>query len=126
MFLRLGPRRTPQRPWGPGTSFDRCRLGRAPTQFVAAAGRNNHRSRNYLRAGAEAAFAVPVRGLPQKMNVPSLVAVTMSITPSLFRSTARTSEPAPERLWISSGTNSAPPGAFGFRTVLYTYSTGSP
>src|SRR5437016_2438782 len=57
-------------------------------------------------------------GLPQNMNVPRLVEVTMSMAPSLFRSTASTVDPTPERLWINSGMNSAPPGALGLRTVL--------
>src|SRR5580692_7868262 len=35
-------------------------------------------------------------GLPQKTNVPNLVAVRMSIAPSLFISAAKMSEPAPE------------------------------
>jgi len=38
------------------------------------------------------------RGFPQKMNAPSLVAVTISMAPSLFRSTASTSDPAPDQL----------------------------
>ena len=37
-------------------------------------------------------------GFPQKMNVPRLVEVTMSIAPSLFKSTASTVDPTPERL----------------------------
>ena len=48
---------------------------------------------------------------------PDVVDVTRSMTPSLFRSTARICEPAPDWLCTSSGTNSAPPGAFGLRTV---------
>ena len=47
----------------------------------------------------------------QKMNVPRSVEVMMSGAPSWLRSTAMKWEPTPERLWISSGTNSAPPGA---------------
>ena len=53
----------------------------------------------------------------QKMNVPSFVPVMISGAPSLFRSTAATCEPTPDRLCTSSGTNSAPPGALGLRTV---------
>jgi hypothetical protein len=43
----------------------------------------------------------------------------MSSAPSLFRSATWIIEPTPERLLISSGTNSAPPGAYGLRTVRY-------
>jgi hypothetical protein len=50
----------------------------------------------------------------------------ISTAPSPFKSAVTISEPAPERLWISYGTNSAPPGAFGFRTVRYQYKTGGP
>src|SRR5262249_44561409 len=60
----------------------------------------------------------PVRGLPKKTNAPSSVPVTMSFTPSLFRSTATICDPAPDALWTSSGENSAPPGAVLLRTVL--------
>ena len=56
-------------------------------------------------------------GVPQNMNVPWLVEVTMSIAPSLFKSTASTVDPTPERLWTNSGWNSALPGAFRLRTV---------
>ena len=56
---------------------------------------------------------------PQKMNVPRLVAVTMSIAPSRLRSSASTFDPTPLRLWTSCGTNSAPPGARLLRTVRY-------
>src|SRR5258708_1821758 len=80
----------------------------------------------YLLTGAAAVFADEARGLPQKTIVPRSVEVTISIAPSPFKSVANTSEPAPDRLWINSGTNSAPPGAFGFRTVLYQYNTGGP
>jgi hypothetical protein len=51
------------------------------------------------------------------MNVPRFVDVMMSIAPSLFRSTTAACDPMPDRLCTSSGTNSAPPGAFGLRTV---------
>ena len=63
---------------------------------------------------------------PQKMNVPRFVDVTMSITPSLLRSAANTVDPTPERLWIYSGLNSAPPGALGLRTVRNQYKTAGP
>src|SRR5258705_5000389 len=65
-------------------------------------------------------------GLFQKINVPRLVDEIISILPSLSRSTASTSEPTPERLCTSSGINSAPPGAFEFRTIRYQYNTGGP
>ena len=55
--------------------------------------------------------------LPRNANAPSSPDVTRSITPSLFRSTASTCEPAPDWLCTSSGTNSAPPGACLLRTV---------
>src|ERR1700721_4144521 len=61
---------------------------------------------------------VPSAGFPQKIYVPLLVEVTISILPSPFRSTASTSDPAPERLCINCGISSAPPGALGLRTVL--------
>jgi hypothetical protein len=53
----------------------------------------------------------------KKMNVPLAPDVTMSTVPSLFRSPMPMCEPTPARLLTSSGTNSAPPGAFGFRTA---------
>src|SRR5580704_12028084 len=65
-------------------------------------------------------------GFPQKIMVPRLVEVTTSIAPSLFKSTASTVDPTPERLCINSGLNSAPPGAFGLRTVLNQYKTPGP
>src|SRR5580765_8523605 len=64
--------------------------------------------------------------LPQKIYVPRFVDVTMSMAPSLFRSTANIVDPTPERLWINSGLNSAPPGALGLRTVRNQYRTGGP
>src|SRR5436190_11092179 len=68
----------------------------------------------------------PALGVPRNTNVPSFPDVRMSIAPSLFRSTARIVDPAPERLWTNSGTNSAPPGAFALRTERKMYSTGAP
>src|SRR6185436_4289274 len=62
----------------------------------------------------------------QKMNVPRLVDVISSGAPSLSRSDTASPDPTPDRLWMSSGTNSAPPGALGLRTVRYTYNTGGP
>ena len=54
----------------------------------------------------------------QKMNVPRLVDVMISGGAVLVQiDERRRASPTPERLWISSGTNSAPPGAFGLRTV---------
>ena len=41
----------------------------------------------------------------QKINVPRFVEVTRSTAPSLLRSVAVICDPAPERLWINSGTN---------------------
>ncbi len=88
---------------GPGTL--------APTKLETA---NSIRSRNPVRR----LFSFQCF-LPQKMNVPSLLPVTTSMEPSLFRSVASTVEPTPERVSISSGSNRAPPGALGSRTVLY-------
>ena len=68
-------------------------------------------------AEAVACYRLAAFQLFQKMNVPRLVDVMISALPSLSRSTTARCEPTPERLWMSSGTNSAPPGAFGFRTV---------
>ena len=42
-------------------------------------------------------IALPLRIVPE-INVPRFVEVTMSTASSLFRSTARTVDPAPERL----------------------------
>lgn len=88
---------------GPGTL--------APTKLETG---NSIRSRNPVRR----LFSFQCF-LPQKMNVPSLLPVTTSMEPSLFRSVASTVEPTPERVSISSGSNRAPPGALGSRTVLY-------
>ena len=46
--------------------------------------------------------------------------------PSPFRSVTTNCDPTPDRLCISSGTNSAPPSAFGLRTVRYQYRTAGP
>ena len=97
---------------------------RPPTVLISG-----HARRYFLAAGARAVFAVAAvaaRGLPQKTFKPRSDGLTISIAPSLFKSTANMLEPHPEWLWISSGTNSAPPGAFGFRTVRYKYRTGTP
>ena len=45
---------------------------------------------------AAAAFAAP--GMPQNMWVPRTVEVTISTAPSLFRSSAMSADPPPERL----------------------------
>ena len=55
------------------------------------------------------------------MNVPRFVDVTMSMLPSLLSPSRVTCEPTPDLLWINSGTNSAPPGARGLRTVRNQY-----
>ena len=75
---------------------------------------------NFPHLRALGRVAAPFLELFKKMNVPRLVDVMMLIAPSLSRSTSATVDPIPERLWINSGTNSAPPGAFGFLTVQYT------
>ena len=43
-------------------------------------------------------FAGGFAGFPQKMNVPRVVEVTISIAPSLFKSTANIVDPTPDRL----------------------------
>jgi cytochrome c peroxidase len=71
----------------------------------------------FLEALTDTEFDRTVPYFDMKANVPVTVAVTMSSLPSLFMSTSSSVEPAPERLCTSSGTNSAPPGALGLRTV---------
>jgi hypothetical protein len=52
------------------------------------------------------------------MNVLLAADTTMSDVPSLFKSPVSACEPMPERFEMSSGTNSAPPGACLLRTTL--------
>ena len=56
--------------------------------------------------------------LLKNTKVPCIAAVAMSGMPSPFRSCATKWEPTPDRLWISSGTHSTPPGALALRNAL--------
>src|SRR5215213_7306662 len=71
------------------------------------------RSRAYFFGAALGAAALLVN-----VNVPKMVPTTISSLPSLLRSTTSKDEPTPDLLCTNSGTNRAPPGAFGSRTVL--------
>ena len=47
-----------------------------------------------------------------------MVAVTMSMIPSPFKSVASTSDPAPELLWTNSGNSFAPPHMTGICALI--------
>src|SRR6185437_7186578 len=102
-----------------------------PPVLLRLAGKNRHGQRsqqgNSVRAPGElwsheflrpaTYFCLCIRF--QKMKVPFDDEVTMSAVPSPFRSEIAICDPTPDLLWISSGTNSAPPGALAFRAVRY-------
>ena len=76
-----------------GATPEICPLGFLCGGRQGEQGSRNNELANHFAAPAGAAF-----GLPQKMKVPRSVDVVMSRAPSLFRSTAVTVDPTPERL----------------------------
>ena len=120
---RLAIRRQHHAAVGFDLSFERSRRRRVDISRVGG-GQADGLGRRFLAASYCAFLAIAqwgscyfvagrLRPAPQKMNVPRLVAAMMSTAPSLLRSAVCTIDPTPDRLWTSSGTNSAPPGAFG-------------